>query len=96
MLKLPDAEMFTYWGMWYYPNAQNTFDIKVLADSQPFNPVEGITRDLFHYQFALQMNPRPEAIVVADTGFQRQVRAEYRPPPIPVVCAETASKAIYE
>jgi hypothetical protein len=96
LLNLPDSGMLPYWGKWYCPVINRAFEITVLRDEPQSQTQDAITRDLFHYRFALQMNPRPQAILVADTGFQRQVRTAYPSRPVPVVCAATSSAAIYE
>ena len=94
-ISLPLAEILPYWGKWYLLSEVSGWPVSVLQDHRAYAPERDLTRDAFHYDFSLRLSPQPRAILVADTGFQRQMRKSVGSLEVPIICATTSSAAFY-
>lgn len=90
-LRLPSKDILPYWGKWYLPAQVQPFEIHMIDDPRPYNMTADNLRDIYHYDCAVNHNPRPRLMVVANTGFVRNVKASFTELRLPVVCAETTS-----
>lgn len=94
-LRLPDQGILPYWGKWHLPRCPQSFRIQVVPDPRPHRMTAGKLRDIYHYDCALSSVPPPEMMLVANTGFARNVRASFETLPCPIICAQTDSAAIF-
>jgi len=92
---LPIGEILPYWGKWYLPRPFPTFSIRILDDPRPYNMTADKLRDIYHYECAVNHTPRPAMMIVANTGFVRNVKRSVSNLAIPIVCAETTSKSFF-
>ena len=94
-LNLPQESILPYWGKWYLSRPCPNFTIRVVDDPRPYNMTADKLRDIYHYDCVVNHSPRPAMMVVANTGFTRNVKASFSVLPVPIVCAQTASAALF-
>ena len=94
-LNLPDKQILPYWGKWYLPITPTPFEIKIVDDIRPYNLVSDKLRDIYHYDCAVNASQKPDEMIVANTGFKRNVRTSFSSLPIPLVCANTATSLFF-
>jgi len=95
VLTLPGDEILPYWGKWYLTGRTPTFSIRMVDDPRPYNMTADKLRDIYHYDCATNHIPRAELMIVANTGFGRNVRSSFSELSLPVVCAETTSASFF-
>jgi len=93
-LELPTEAILPYWGRWYLPRPLPTFRIQVLDDPRPYNMTADKLRDIYHYDCAVNHTPTPTMMIVANTGFTRNVKGSFSELALPILCAETVSASI--
>jgi hypothetical protein len=94
-LHLPQPHMLSYWGGWYLPKPPTAFHIRLQDDPRPYHFNADKLRDLYHYESVLEMTPSVAEMLVANTGFTRNVKASVPEMPVPIACAETCSAAVF-
>jgi hypothetical protein len=95
VLILPKDSILPYWGKWYLPRPLRSFSIRLVDDPRPYNMTADKLRDIYHYDCAVNHAPPPEMMIVANTGFARNVRSSFSELRVPIVCAETASASLF-
>ena len=95
ILQLPIDKMLSYWGTWYLMEVPPPFAIHILEDPRPYDKTSDKLRDIFHYDCIVAVNPKPAAMLVANTGFTRNAKTSFANLPIPIICAETQSKEFF-
>jgi len=95
VLNLPQNDILPYWGKWYLSRPFRNFTIHLVDDPRPYNKKAKKLRDIYHYDCALNHTPLPEMMIVANTGFKRNVKNSFSELRIPIVCAETASAEFF-
>jgi hypothetical protein len=95
VLNLPDETILPYWGKWYLAKPMQKFAIRLVDDPRPYNMTADKLRDIYHYDCAVNHHPRPDMMIVANTGFTRNVKSSFSELCIPIVCAETASASLF-
>lgn len=93
---LPQADILPYWGTWYLMNVPGPFRIQIMDDPRPYDMTADKLRDLYHYECVASTTPQPKEIFVANTGFIRNAKTSFVRLPVPIVCANTISKEIFE
>ncbi len=94
-MNLPNQDILPYWGGWYLPHCVPSFKIRVLEDPRPYNLTADKLRDIYHYDCAINSKAMPAMMLVANTGFKRNIKTSFATLPCPIVCAETGSGAIF-
>lgn len=94
-IHVPQEDILSYWGTWYLLPVPPPFVVEVVDDPVPFDKTGNRARDLYHYDCALRLQPRASFVLVANTGFERNIRSSYRSMPVPVVCARASSATIF-
>jgi hypothetical protein len=94
-LSLPTKSILPYWGKWYLLDIPESFRIDIVEDPRPYNMVTDKLRDIYHYDCAVNANPQPIEVLVANTGFERNTRTSFSSLPIPILCAEVISKKFF-
>ena len=94
-ISLPQEHILSYWGTWYLSPLPRPFTIELMDDPRPFDKVSDKLRDLYHYDCALAVDPPADIMLVANTGFMRNVKSNFSRTPCPVVCAEAISPAFF-
>ncbi|OGL71949.1 hypothetical protein A3C17_00885 [Candidatus Uhrbacteria bacterium RIFCSPHIGHO2_02_FULL_53_13] len=94
-LELPTKDTLPYWGKWYLPELPRSFDIKIVDDPRPYNLVSDKLRDIYHYDCAVNASERPDEMVVANTGFKRNVQSSFKDLLVPLICAKTATSEFF-
>lgn len=94
-LRLPGPRFLSYWGSWYLLESPDPFSITVVDDPRPYNMTADKLRDIYHYDCAVSAVPRPAEMVVANTGFTRNVRTSFVSLPVPIICAEVVSTKLF-
>jgi len=94
-LMLPGEDILPYWGQWYLSMPTHRFKVKVISDPRPFNMTTHKLRDLYHYDCAVNGTPTPSMMLVANTGFKRNIKSSFAALPCPIVCARTCSSEVY-
>lgn len=95
-LDLPQPELLSYWGKWYLPELMGSYRIKIIDDFRSYDMTNDKLRDIYHYECALAATPRPQEIFVANTGFIRNAKTSFMQLPIPIICAQTSSREIFD
>lgn len=95
MLMLPNDDILPYWGKWYLTEVPEPFEIKIIDDPRPYNLVSDKLRDIYHYDCAVNALERPNEMVVANTGFRRNVKTSFSELAVPLVVAETATSEFF-
>lgn len=95
LLHLPSSAILPYWGRWYLLNPSRAFTIRLVDDPRPYNMTADKLRDIYHYDCAVNHRPRAELILVANTGFARNVKNSFKELALRIKCAETASANIF-
>ncbi len=94
-LELPTKAILPYWGKWYLPVTPEPFHINIFLDPRPYNLASDKLRDIYHYDCALHDEQRPDEMLVANTGFKRNVKTHFGTFEVPLVCAETATTRFF-
>lgn len=94
-IKLPTRHILPYWGKWYLPQAPFSFEIEVVKDARPYDLASDKLRDVYHYDCALNASQKPDEVIVANTGFKRNVKSHFGRFDIPLICAETATSTFF-
>jgi hypothetical protein len=94
-LELPTKDMLPYWGKWYLTDIPRPFDIKIIDDPRPYNLVSDKLRDIYHYDCTVNALVRPNEMVVANTGFKRNVQTSFKELLVPLVCAKTTTSEFF-
>lgn len=85
---------YSYWGRWYNGPADSTLEVHV-RDDPPGKVVSDFpkkgARDAFHYWMMLAELPRPDLVVVADTGFKENAKKAQLAADIPILIADSWS-----
>lgn len=95
ILRLPTASILPYWGKWYLVDVPRSFEIRVVDDPRSYNMTSDKLRDIYHYDCAVHAKHRPVEMIVANTGFQRNVKTSFTTLPIPITCAETITLELF-
>lgn len=95
LLRLPNSEILSYWGKWYLTKIPIPFEIKIVDDPRPYNLVSDKLRDIYHYDCAVNAHQRPDGMVVANTGFRRNVLTSFSELSVPLVVAKTATSEFF-
>lgn len=90
-IRLPLPTILPYWGRWYFPENITPINVHIVNDVRPYDLASDKLRDIYHYDCALNATRRPEEMIVANTGFRRNVRAHFGELSLPLACAETAT-----
>jgi hypothetical protein len=95
VLHLPNDDILPYWGKWYLNKMPAPFEIHIVDDVRPYNLVSDKLRDIYHYDCAVNANQPPDEMIVANTGFKRNVKTSFVSLPIPLLGAMTATKVFF-
>lgn len=94
-VELPNDDLLPYWGGWYLRGSPPRFSIRLVDDPRPYNMTADKLRDIYHYECAMHHVPKPDAMIVANTGFSRNVKASVARRDLQIVCAETLSAEFF-
>jgi len=94
-LRLPADNILSYWGRWYIENDIPAFSIRIIDDPRPYNMNADKLRDIYHYDCAVNHSPQPTKMIVANTGFTRNVRTSFTVLSVPIICAEGANAKFF-
>ena len=89
------SSLLPYWGKWYLTDVPHPFEIKIVDDPRPYSMTSDKLRDIYHYDCAVNATSRPDEMIVANTGFQRNAKTSFSTLPIPITCAETSTVALF-
>lgn len=95
ILHLPNDSILPYWGKWYLSKMPTPFEIQIVDDIRPYNMVSDKLRDIYHYDCAFNAQQRPDAMIVANTGFKRNVQTSFTQLTVPLIVATTATKIFF-
>jgi len=95
VLQIPNSNILPYWGGWYFSSPSPSFEVKIIDDPRPYNLSSDKLRDIYHYDCAVNTKERPEEMIVANTGFKRNVQTSFTDLPIPIMCATTATSIFF-
>jgi hypothetical protein len=94
-LMLPCPDILAYWGRWYLSQVPSPFRITVLDDPRPYHMTADKYRDYYHYDSAAAAHPKADLMLVANTGFARNVKNMLAELPYPILCARTCSTEFF-
>lgn len=96
---LPTEDILPYWGKWYLPTVARRFAVELVQDPTPYDMTADELRDVYHYRCAAGNKPPPALMLVADTGFERNVKRSLKRSfatlPCPIVCAKARTGDIF-
>ena len=95
VLRLPDENILPYWGGWYLHKLPIPFEIHIADDPRPYNLATDKLRDIYHYDCAVNARRRPDEMLVANTGFKRNVQTSFTTLPVKLICAETQTAKFF-
>lgn len=95
ILRLPGPRFLSYWGNWYLLEPPDPFSITVVDDPRLYNMTADKLRDIYHYDCAVNADPRPTEMLVANTGFVKNIRTSFASLPVSIVFAEVASAKLF-
>lgn len=95
VIRLPSPSILSYWGQWYLMDVPAPFEIQIINDPRNYNMASDKLRDVYHYDCAVQATPRPVEMIVANTGFQRNVKTSFTTLLVPLTCAETSTSQLF-
>ncbi len=95
-LLMPDPSILSYWGRWYLSAVPSRrFEIKIVDDVRPYDLSSDKLRDVYHYDCLLHANPIPSEMIVANTGFKKNVQKHFSSLSVPLVCATTTTSVFF-
>lgn len=94
-LRLPTSDILPYWGRWYLNTLPHPYEIRIMDDVRPYNFASDKLRDIYHYDCAVNAHKRPDEMIVANTGFKRNVQTSFANLPVPLVCATTETSIFF-
>ncbi|MEO0080071.1 MAG: hypothetical protein ABIK44_05290 [candidate division WOR-3 bacterium] len=92
---LPTEDILPYWGKWYLPSIPRRFTVRIIPDPRPFNMTTDKLRDIYHYECAVSSRPAPKLMLVANTGFERNVKTSFATLPCPIVCPKARTGDLF-
>lgn len=95
VFRLPTNDILSYWGRWYLKALPKPFEISIINDIRPYNLASDKLRDIYHYDCAVNARKRPDEMIVANTGFKRNVQTSFTNLSVPLVCASTATSIFF-
>lgn len=95
VLQLPTSDILPYWGSWYLAIPSEPFEIRIIDDLRPYHLASDKLRDVYHYDCAVNADERPNEMIIANTGFKRNVQTSFTNLPVPLVCATTATSIFF-
>ena len=95
ILRLPSSEILPYWGRWYLTSLPDPFEIQIVDDVRPYDLASDKLRDIYHYDCAVTASKQPNEMIVANTGFKRNVRKSFTELPVHLICAETQTSRFF-
>lgn len=95
IIRLPQESILPYWGRWYLPKTPMPFQIQIVDDVRPYNMTTDKLRDIYHYDCAVNAPEQPKEMIVANTGFQKNVKTSFTHLPLPIVCGETITSSLF-
>jgi hypothetical protein len=90
-LRLPAVDLLPYWGYWYVEPPEKPFTVALVDDPRPYNKTTEKLRDIFHYECASNATPPASRMLVANTGFERNVKTSFIELRCPIECARACS-----
>lgn len=89
-IRISSPAQYPYWGRMYDGPAGSTIQVQVRDDPQAGKLASDFpTRDAYHYWLMRSESPRPDVMIVADTGFAKNVREAELNADIPLFVAES-------